>query len=96
MTLPPPGDVHLWIMDPADAADPALCRDYRERCLPASERDALESEAANMTEGALRQATHSKALMRWVLARYCGGGVAPADLRFAHGEHGKPLSLIHI
>ena len=90
MTLPPPGDVHLWIMDPADAADPALCRDYRERCLPASERDALESEAANMTEGALRQATHSKALMRWVLARYCGGGVAPADLRFAHGEHGKP------
>ena len=90
MTLPPPGDVHLWIMDPADATDPALCRDYRERCLPASERDALESEAANMTEGALRQATHSKALMRWVLARYCGGGVAPADLRFAHGEHGKP------
>ena len=82
VTLPPPGDVHLWIMDPADAADPALCRDYRERCLPASERDALESEAANMTEGALRQATHSKALMRWVLARYCGGGVAPADLRF--------------
>ena len=90
MTLPPPGDVHLWIMDPADATDPALCRDYRERCLPASERDALESEAANMTEGALRQATHSKALMRWVLARYCARGVAPADLRFAHGEHGKP------
>ena len=90
VTLPPPGDVHLWIMDPADAADPALCRDYRERCLPASERDALESEAANMTEGALRQATHSKALMRWGLARYCGGGVAPADLRCAHGEHGKP------
>lgn len=90
MTLPPPGDVHLWIMDPTDATDPALCRDYRERCLPASERDALESEAGNMTEGALRQATHSKALMRWVIARYCGGGVAPADLRFAHGEHGKP------
>jgi len=90
VTLPPPGDVHLWIMDPADATDPALCRDYRERCLPASERDALESEAANMTEGALRQATHSKALMRWVLARYCARGVAPADLRFAHGEHGKP------
>ena len=90
MTLPPPGDVHLWIMDPTDATDPALCRDYRARCLPASERDALESEAGNMTEGALRQATHSKALMRWVLARYCGGGVAPADLRFAHGEHGKP------
>ena len=91
VTLPPPGDVHLWIMDPTDAADPALCRDYRARCLPASERDALESEAANMTEGALRQATHSKALMRWVLARYCGGKVHPADLRFAHG-----LSLIHI
>ena len=90
VTLPPPGDVHLWIMDPTDAADPALCRDYRARCLPASERDALESEAANMTEGALRQATHSKALMRWVLARYCGGKVHPADLRFAHGEHGKP------
>ena len=49
VTLPPPGDVHLWIMDPTDAADPALCRDYRARCLPASERDALESEAANMT-----------------------------------------------
>ncbi len=63
------GDVHLWIMDPTDAADPALCRDYRARCLPASERDALEPEAANMTEGALRHATLSNALLCRLLAQ---------------------------
>ena len=44
-----------------------------------------------MTEGARVQRIHSKACTRWVLARYCGGGVAPTDLTFARGAHGKPF-----
>jgi 4'-phosphopantetheinyl transferase len=43
-----------------------------------------------MTDAARRQAIQSKALTRCILARYCGEDVAPASLRFAYGEHGKP------
>ena len=36
VTLPPPGDVHLWIMDPADATDPAAApRGVVARATPA-------------------------------------------------------------
>jgi hypothetical protein len=42
-------------------------------------------------EGVARiQRLQSKALVRTVLARYCGASVAPTDLTFAYGAHGKP------
>ena len=90
LTLPAPGVVHLWLVDPhGPASDPSTLAFYERRCLAPEEAAALR-DGAPMTDAARRQAIHSKALTRCVLARYCGEDVAPASLRFAYGEHGKP------
>ena len=88
--LPAPGDVHLWLMDPDDARDPELLAEYERRCLAPEESAAIRDDARPMTESARTQVIHSKAFMRCVLARYCHPAVHPANLRFEHGEHGKP------
>ena len=89
-TLPAPGVVHLWLVDPhGPASDPSTLAFYERRCLAPEEAAALR-DGAPMTDAARRQAIQSKALTRCVLARYCGEDVAPASLRFAYGEHGKP------
>ena len=90
LTLPAPGVVHLWLVDPhGPASDPSTLAFYERRCLAPEEAAALR-DGAPMTDAARRQAIQSKALTRCVLARYCGEDVAPASLRFAYGEHGKP------
>ena len=78
LTLPAPGVVHLWLVDPhGPASDPSTLAFYERRCLAPEEAAALR-DGAPMTDAARRQAIQSKALTRCVLARYCGGGVAPA------------------
>jgi phosphopantetheinyl transferase len=78
----------LWFLDPSDASDPELLAEYTKRCMTAEEAaDLCKSE---MAEGARVQRIHAKAFTRCVLARYCGGGVAPTDLKFTYGDHGKP------
>ena len=88
LSLPPPGSVHLWLFDPDDADDAILSR-YETEVLSADERASARA-AATVTEDARAQIVRSRALLRCVLARYCGTNVPPRGLRFELGERGKP------
>ena len=89
LRLPPPGSVHLWLFDPDDADDAAILSRYETEVLSADERASANADAP-MTDGARAQVVRSRALMRCVLARYCGKDVPPSGLRFELGERGKP------
>ena len=89
LRLPPPGSVHLWLFDPDDADDAAILSRYETEVLSADERASVNADAP-MTDGARAQVVRSRALMRCVLARYCGKDVPPNGLRFELGERGKP------
>ena len=90
VAVPKPGDVHLWLFDPADADD-ELLRLYERDVLSSDDRLSLSNNASSqMTPGARAQVVRSQALMRCVLARYCGHDVSPSSLRFSVGEKGKP------
>ena len=89
LRLPPPGSVHLWLFDPDDADDAAILSRYETEVLSADERASANADAP-MTDGARAQVVRSRALMRCVLARYCGKDVPPNGLRFELGERGKP------
>ena len=84
LSLPPPGSVHLWLFDPDDADDAILSR-YETEVLSADERASARA-AATVTEDARAQIVRSRALLRCVLARYCGTNVPPRGLRFELGE----------
>ena len=89
LRLPPPGSVHLWLFDPDDADDAAILSRYETEVLSADERASVNADAP-VTDGARAQVVRSRALMRCVLARYCGKDVPPNGLRFELGERGKP------
>ena len=84
-----PGSVHLWLFDPDDADDAAILSRYETEVLSADERASVNADAP-MTDGARARVVRSRALMRCVLARYCGKDVPPNGLRFELGERGKP------
>lgn len=91
LRLPSPGDVHLWLFDPDDADDAAILSRYETEVLSADERESVSRQSSTaMTDGARAQVVRSRALMRCVLARYCGKNVPPSGLRFELGERGKP------
>ena len=92
LRLPSPGDVHLWLFDPDDADDAAILSRYETEVLSADERESVSRPPSStaMTDGARAQVVRSRALMRCVLARYCGKNVPPSGLRFELGERGKP------
>jgi 4'-phosphopantetheinyl transferase len=81
---PPPDEVHLWVLDPDAAVDPALLAAYEALLAP----DERARRDRYLFAHSKREYLLTRALQRTVLSRYAE--VAPAVWSFSANEHGCP------
>jgi 4'-phosphopantetheinyl transferase len=81
----PDDEIHVWLVPDGEVRDDAVLAEY-EAMLEPAERD---RRARLMSDDLRHQFLITRALQRTVLAGYAHD-VAPGDLRFVVGEHGKP------
>ncbi|KAK9833335.1 hypothetical protein WJX81_007623 [Elliptochloris bilobata] len=79
-----PGEVHIWWLFPEDVTDDGLLARY-QALLTTAEREHVAAAANALLR---RERLLARALVRTVLARYCG--LAPQALVFERGRAGKP------
>ena len=77
--------VEIWLVDPAQADDPALCAAYDALASP-TEREKIYRYRFERDQHLCRVA---RALVRTTLSLYCPE-VAPQDWRFSENEYGRP------
>jgi 4'-phosphopantetheinyl transferase len=81
----PDDEIHVWLVFDGEVRDAELLAEY-EAMLEPAQRD---RRARLMSDDLRHQFLITRALQRTVLAGYASD-VAPRDLRFVNGEHGKP------